>query len=244
MLDFQCYQLEFTAHIRNPKLHPKPAQVAEKRMAIYRDAVFNNLLASISACFPVCQKVIGSRAWRKLARDFIANHAATSPIFREIPFQFLQYLNTKNDLPIHLKQLAHYEWVELAVSNQMIDAIKLSTQLDMLNEIPVIALAHKILQYDYPVHKISAAYKPTLIEKVYLLVYRNRAFKVKFIELNAMTFKLLTLIDEGNLSGKQALISLQSDIKEVDTQLILKYGMSILFELINQEAIIGSVKLK
>ena len=156
----------------------------------------------------------------------------------------MQFLNTKNDLPIHLKQLAHYEWVELAVSNQMIDAIKLSTQLDMLNEIPVIALAHKILQYDYPVHKISAAYKPTLIEKVYLLVYRNRAFKVKFIELNAMTFKLLTLIDEGNLSGKQALISLQSDIKEVDTQLILKYGMSILFELINQEAIIGSVKLK
>ena len=241
MLDFQQYQLEFTAHIRNPRLHAKPAQVNEKRMAVYRDAVFNNIFASISACFPVCQKMIGVRAWRKLNRDFVANYAATSPIFKEIPYQFLQFLNTKTDLPVYFQQLAHYEWVELAVSNQITYLPKLSAHVNFLDEMPVLAPAHQLLQYDYPVHKISARFKSTVIEKVYLLVYRNSAFKVKFIELNAITFKLLYLINQNKLSGKQALMKLEDELEQVDTQILLKYGLSILSDLASQEAIVGSV---
>ena len=95
MLAFQKYQLEFTAHIRNPGANKKPAQVKDARMAVYREIVFNNIFGSVSACFPVCKSILNARAWKKLVREFFAQHQATTPIFREIPQQFLQFLKTQ-----------------------------------------------------------------------------------------------------------------------------------------------------
>lgn len=118
MLDFQQYQAQFTAYIRNPAHNQKPPKVNASRLAVYKKAVFNNIVDSVSVCFPVCQTVIGKRAWQKLMREFVANYAATSPIFREIPQQFLLFLEKIETVPAYFKQLAHYEWVELAVSKQ------------------------------------------------------------------------------------------------------------------------------
>ena len=82
MLDFQRYQIAFTAHIRDPNANKKPARVQDTRMAIYREIVFNNIFSTVSACFPVCKSIMGTRAWRKLARAFFANHQATTQIGR------------------------------------------------------------------------------------------------------------------------------------------------------------------
>ena len=240
MLDFQRYQLEFTAHIRNPKSNKKPAQVDDARMAVYREIVFNNILNSVSTCFPVCVQVLGEHAWEKLVRQFFAKHQAQTPIFREIPQQFLQFLNTVKNLPIYFEQLAHYEWVELAVNSQPTTPPKLSKTPDFLNEKPVLAPANKLLQYDYAVHKISARHKPKTSAKTYLLVFRNLENKVKFIELNPVTFQLLKLIGENNITGKQALIRLAEDMQHPDANAVIQFGLEILQDLANQQAIIGS----
>jgi uncharacterized protein len=241
MLAFQKYQLEFTAHIRNPSANKKPAKVKDARMAVYREIVFNNIFGSVSACFPVCKSVLGTRAWRKLVRDFFAHHQAQTPIFREIPQQFLEFLKTVGNLPEYFQALAHYEWVELAVASQLTETIKLSKKTDFLNENPVLAPANKLLQYDYAVHKISARHKPIMAEKTYLLVFRNTAFKVKFIELNPMTFQLLSIVDKGNVTGKQALVWIGEHIRHPDANAMIQFGVEILADLASQQAIIGSV---
>ncbi len=250
MLDFQRYQLEFTAHIRDPKAHKKPARVVAARMAVYREAVFNNIFESVSICFPVCQKAMGKRAWRALMRDFVKNHPAKTPIFREIPQQFLSYLETvKNspayDLPIYLGQLAHYEWVELAVGTletaQQTETIKLSQKTDLLHEKPVLTPAHMLLEYGFPVHRISASFKPKMAEKTYLLVFRNAEFEVKFIELNSITFQLLNLIKENKMTGKQALKKLAEEITHPEVDTVIQFGAQILTDLARQQAIIGSI---
>ena len=140
MLEFQRYQLEFTAHIRNPKANKKPAQVNDARMAVYREIVFTNILNSVTTCFPVCVQILGDFAWEKLVRQFFAKHQATSPIFREIPQQFLQFLNTVGNLPAYFQQLAHYEWVELAINTQQIEAAKLSKKMNLLDEKPILEI--------------------------------------------------------------------------------------------------------
>ena len=242
MLDFQRYQLEFTAHIRNPSAHKKPAGVAPGRMAVYREAVFNNIFESVSVCFPVCQTVLTKKAWRALIRSFMMNYQAETPIFREIPPQFLRYLNTQKIVPAYLKQLAHYEWVELAVGALDTKPVSLSKNADLLNEKPILASAHMLLEYDYAVHKISARHKPKTSEKTYFLVFRNSDFKVRFIELNPVTFQLLKLINENNMTGKQALMRLAEDLQHPDTNAVIQFGLEILSDLANQDAIIGSVK--
>ncbi|OYZ10665.1 MAG: DUF2063 domain-containing protein, partial [Methylophilales bacterium 16-45-7] len=135
--DFQQYQLAFTAHIRNPTLHKKPASVAENRMAVYRQAIFNNFLTTVSSCFPVCQQVVGVRAWKKLIQRFVAEHAAKTPIFKEIPFEFTQFLASLEGIPPYLPALAHYEWVELEVTHQPIVQVEISPITDFLDEIPL-----------------------------------------------------------------------------------------------------------
>lgn len=242
MLDFQRYQLDFTAHIRNPKRNPKPAGVIDSRMAIYREVVFNNLYSSVSACFPVCQIVLGKRAWKKLVQDFMSNYQANSPIFREIPQQFLQFLAVIETLPDYFKQLAHYEWVELAVSMQAIEPVDVSQMMDLLNEKPVLSPANQILAYDYPVHQIGQRFKPKAIASTNLLVFRNALNQVKFIELNAVTYRLLQLINQNKLTGKEVLTKLAVELQHPDLDTVIQFGLQILTDLANQQAIIGSVK--
>lgn len=247
MLDFQRYQAEFTAHIRNPKLHKKPANVNTARMAVYQNAVFNNIADSVSVCFPVCQSVFGKRVWDKILQDFVASFAAASPIFREIPQQFLQFLstknqNTKNELPAYLQPLAHYEWAELAVSHLPASNVALNKNTDLLKQTPVLA-PHLLLEYDFAVHQISAKFKPKQPEKTYLLVYRNAAFEVKFIALNPMTYQLLKLIEENELTGEQALMRLAEQMQHPDANAVIQFGLGILTDLAKQQAIVGSFKL-
>lgn len=247
LLDFQRYQLAFTQHLRQPKTSPKPAKVATKRMAIYTEIVFNNIIDSISACFPVAQNVLSKRAWQQLVRDFFIHHQSQTPIFREIPQEFLSYLDTNPvtsiSLPIFLNQLAHYEWIELVLSTSdaEMENTKVDFNGDLLEQQPKLAAASALLQYDYPVHKISKRFKPTQPETTYLLVFRDAANKVQFIELNAITFRLLQLTENESLTGRQALTQLASDINHPDLQAIIEFGLDILQGLKAQGAIIGTL---
>jgi hypothetical protein len=240
MLDFQRYQQAFTAHIRNPNVHKKPVGVVPARMAVYRKAVLNNIFESVSVCFPVCQAAIGKRAWRALLKDFVKNYPAQSPIFREIPQQFLAFLNTRTSQPAFFPALAHYEWVELVVSAQPTEPVKLSKKMNLLTEKPVLAPAHRLLEYDFAVQKIAKGKLPKTNEKTYLLVFRNAKFEVKFIEINPTTFQLLQLLEKNEMTGEQALISLAASIQHPNVDAVIAFGAEILNDLANQQAIIGS----
>lgn len=244
MLAFQQYQLAFAAHLRDPKHQRKPAKVADKRMAIYREIVFNNIVGAVSACYPVCQQVLGKRVWLKLCRAFFAHHASTSPLFRDIPAAFLSFLQSPQaaslNLPLFLTSLAHYEWVELYVSNLPETTPTLSTTADLLNQQPVLASAHALLEYDYPVHTIAKRNQPTAIATTYILMFRNEAFKVKFIVLNAITFHLLQLLQQQAFTGQQALKQIALALNHPQPEVIIQFGLGILEDLVQQGAIVGS----
>ena len=98
-----------------------------------------------------------------------------------------------------------------------------------------------LLKYDFAVHKISKKHLPKSTESTHLLVFRNAENQVKFIELNPMTFQLLSLIQENDMTGKQTLVQLAEHIKHPDTNAIIQFGGEILTDLARQQAIIGSV---
>jgi len=239
MLDFQQYQHAFTAHIRDPKNNPKPANVDEERMAVYREGVYNNIFESASVCFPVCQEAVGANEWNATVRRFVATHHAGSPIFREIPQELVTFLETDTDTPDYIKQLAHYEWVELAVGGMQAEAPTLSVEPNLLNELPVLAPAHMLLAYDYPVQKISAQFKPEEQEATHLLVFRNAEFEVNFVELNPMVYVLLESVKQG-MTGKQALTELAKQIQHPEPEVIIEFGHGVLEDLMQQQALLGS----
>ncbi len=250
--DFQAYQRQFTAYLRNPKINKPPKGVPAGRMRVYAEIVFDNLESSISACYPVCKKVLGQRAWLKLVRAFLSEYSSTTPIFREIPEQFLDYLSTCDAVPAYLPQLAHYEWIELAVSTstatlqgQLNEKPQPDSQGDLLQGIPVLNPSLQLLSYDYPVHRISPRRKPSmsLAQPVHFLVYRNAGFEVKFIEINLMTAQLLHLLQTGEYTGQQALLELAKALAHPEPQALIGFGAEILADLKAKEVILGVVAL-
>lgn len=240
LASFQQYQLAFCAHLRSPKMQPKPNKVAAKRMAMYTEIVFNNLLESVSACFPVAQSVLGKRAWQRLVKAFFSEHAASSPIFREIPEEFLQFLTTQTELPPYLSSLCHYEWVELLVASMPDQHGIEASDADLLHASPVFNPTLQLLNYDYAVHTISAKRKPKQAISTQLLVYRNSADAVKFIELNPLTFRLLQLLQQADISCLQALTILANELAQTNPDATIQFGLEILQQLQTQEVILGA----
>lgn len=247
LLDFQQYQLAFTAHIRQPAKNGKPAKIPNVRMAVYRNAIFNNFLSIVSACFPVTQQVLGTRAWRTLVRRFVAEHAAKTPIFKDIPYEFVHFLANLQDIPAYLQALTHYEWVELEVAHQQLANEGVTTSVkdahpDYLDEIPQFS-AHQLLAYDYPVHQISKKNVPNAITPTYLLVYRNLTFDVQFIALNPVTYRLLSLLKNESCTGRQALVKLSQELQQQDFTAIIQFGLDILLDLASQQVFTGTLKV-
>lgn len=244
---FQRYQLAFTARIRDPHNQPPLEGVPRQRMAVYEEIVFNNLFESVSACFPVAQKVLGKRAWLKLAQAFLREYSATSPLFRRIPEQFLEFLTNPHPelqplLPPYLASLCHYEWIELFVASMPAienNAGSIIPAGDLAKYQPVFIATMQLLNYEYAVHKISPRNKPKQKECTQLLVYRNADDNVKFVELNAVTYRLIELLQQESTTCEQALTLLAHELKHPQPESIIKFGLGILEDLRNQGIIIG-----
>jgi len=247
--DFQRYQKAFCAHARSPSLNPRPAGVSAKRIGVYAQLLFNNMESTLSGCFPVCKKVLGVRKWNRLVRDFFAGHRCATPLFRQIPEEFLQWLqHTKPaGVPPFMPQLAHYEWAELAVA--VADTSMpagWSAGGDMLEGKPVLTPALMLLRYDWPVQRISPRFKPIqpLTEPICLLVFRDAADEVRFIELNPVSARLVELLQEGNRTGREALMSIAQALRHPDAEQVVTFGAQVLADLNALDAILGAVPCK
>ncbi len=245
--DFQAFQFEFARHIRDPKTHPRPAGVPARRMKVYNELLFRNIEGFLLACFPVLRQVLGQRRWTALARDFFAEHRCRTPFFRQIPDEFIAYLQSARGVragdPPFLLELAHYEWIELvlSVSNQETPAA-IDPQGDLLGGVPALNPVLSLLEYVYPVHRIGPRFKPVSPspEPTRLLVFRNADYAVRFIHLNAVAARLLALLGEGRLTGREALQQIAQELGHPAPEAVIAGGLELLENLRAEEAILGT----
>ena len=64
------------------------------------------------------------------------------------------------DLPPFAQELAHYEWVELALDVAEDEAPVYEAGADLLAGAPVLSPLARPLAYTWPVHRLGAAYQP------------------------------------------------------------------------------------
>ncbi len=224
---FRSVQLDFAAHIRNPELNPKPADIEARRMQVYVDLFYNNIKNFIDSTFPVARKIVGEPRWRTLAREFVHTHPSQTPYFLEISEEFLSFLQQRGleDLPPFLLELCHYEWVELALdvapdpteAPSYIETARLDATAAAATDedaaVVISPLVHALV-YEYPVHKISEQYQPLQPPEAptYLLVYRTPALTVRFMESNPLTHHLLDLLQR--MAPAQAFAQIGKDLEE------------------------------
>ena len=248
--DFQDKQYAFAAHIRDPENTVAPPGIEDRRMAIYRSLFFNNLYNLLGTFFPVLRKISSDEQWRHLIREFMKIHRAKTPYFLELPEEFLDFLQNEyqpldDDYPF-LTELAHYEFVELAlrVSPNENDLAGVDPNGDLLTGVPVKSVLSWAFAYHFPVHRISKDFLPTepTEQPTYLTVYRGGDDKVRFLEMNPVTAALLDAIEnnEAALSGDELLRELATTIHYPNVDALISHGVDTLLEMRELEILTGT----
>lgn len=211
--EFQQLQRQLTAHLRDPG-SPPPAGIEERRLKIYRELFYNNVEGFLANAFPVLRRLIADAPWQAMVRDFYARHESHDPLFHGLAEEFLRYLDDERGAvegdPLFLRELAHYEWVELALSiaEDPTGPSSIDADGDLLDGAPVLSPLAWTLVYDYPVHRIGPEFRPAAPGEVQtcLVVHRDAQDAIRFIEIDALTASLLDGIErEPALSGREQL---------------------------------------
>ena len=247
--EFTRQQYAFAAHIRDPEHKPAPDGVEDRRMAIYRALFYNNVEGFLSNSFPVLRALHADQQWHAMARDFFAHHRAQTPLFLEIPREFLGWLQNErtaraDDLPF-LHELAHYEWVELAltISEATLDRDDVNPAGDFLTGIPLLSPLAWHMSYHYPVHRIGPDFLPDEPDgtTTSLVVYRNREDEVGFMEINPVTKRLLELVNGNDTdNGEQLLNRIAAEMSHPQPGVVVSGGIEILKGLAQKDIILGT----
>ncbi len=246
---FKKHQYEFTAHLRDPEKNAMPDDIEDRRMNIYRELLYNNIEGFIASGFPILRKIYNDENWHKMVRDFFANHQSQSPYFLEISQEFINYLQNERqadkDDPAGLLELAHYEWVELAlhVSEENISMDNIDANGDLLSQHPVISPLAWPLVYQFPVHTMAPDNLPEQApeQPSYLVVYRNRNDQVNFLEINPVTARLIGLLQENeSYTGHDAIELISKEMNHPNPDVVKQGGIAALQELQQYGIILGT----
>lgn len=252
MLSFQKTQYEFAAHLRHPQNNGAPAGIEDRRLQIYRDLFYNNVEDFLSSAFPVLRKISTDEVWHRRVRDFYARHECHEPQFYKIAEEFLRFLDAERgeheDDPPFLRELCHYEWVELELS---VSDLKLTPELaapngDLLAGSPLVSPLAWMLSYDYPVHRIGPAFQPQTAgeQPTYLIVHRDRQDDVHFMEINAVTARLMQLLEEDQQSsGRELLQRIAVELQHPQPDAVVQAGAETLKDLRTRDILLGTRRI-
>lgn len=210
-MSFSDIQGQFVAHLKDPENTSPPADVDYRRVKIYQDLLFNNIVSFISSALPVTHSLYDEGDWLKLTRTFFKKHQSVSPYFIDISKEFItflshQYVLQDND-PACLLYLAHYEWIELDVS---VDNCAMTGKYYSAGPITRVSLvpSARLVQYPLPVHQITSDFQPSpeLDNLHYYLVFRDQSHEVIFKQVSAIIMALLVPLNEGDFVSPSYLV--------------------------------------
>lgn len=244
---FQQMQYLFSAHIRDPdhiaynasEIIKGAEPVESRRLRAYEELFFNNLLSFFSGLFPVLNSVLGEERWTQIIREYMQKHKARTPLFHELGQEFLLFLQNEYEPieqdPQFLYELAHYEWVELALT------VEISEKKKMLGGVGAdtcirLSKTAMPLSYEWQVNEISNDFVPDRKPDVpsYFLVFRTEEFQIEFVEISAGLFLLLTaLVDNQSLSVYEIVNELAEQTGQ-NVELLQSFALDVLNKLVDK----------
>ncbi|MCP1419673.1 hypothetical protein J3D47_003916 [Pseudomonas laurylsulfativorans] len=234
-------------YLRDPGHNAPPAEMDPARAQVYRDLVFANLSSLLSGTFPVLVRILGDEGWRSLVRIFLRDHRARTPKFGEIAQEFVEFLAAEPEAladggwPPFMVELAHYEWVEMALQQSDAEPLDGGDAALLLDRpLRVSALAWP-LAYAWPVHQVGPGYLPDVLpdQPTLLLVRRDEDWSVRFSGLSPLAWRLLQRIGEfPGLTGLEQLQGVAGEAGVVGDSGFMEGGVGLLRQM-HGEGVVG-----
>lgn len=243
----RAQQFALARHVRDPATHAPPPGIEDRRLQVYRELFYNGIESLLAGNFPVIRKTLGDDAWHALVRGFYAGHRCRTPLFTEIAREFIAWLQQRESAaagdPPWLTELAHYEWVELALQISEAETPTATDTIDdqdLLDGRPALSPLAWPLACRWPVHRIGPDHRPDAAPAAptLLLARRDPDGEVRFSELSPLVFRLLQLLGEDAIrSGRHALETLAGEAGTADFDAFLDEGHAMLRRLRDEGAI-------
>ena len=144
-------------------------------------------------------------------------------------------------------ELAHYEWIELALALDETDLSQLAFDPhgDLLHGTPLVSPLAWPLAYRFPVHRIGPDFQPeaTPDTPTFLLIRRDAQHAIHFHEIDALGHALLLALHDncGAASGLALIEQLIAD--QPDAAAMRQQAHERLTSLHRRGAILGTVHL-
>ena len=109
--------------------------------------------------------------------------------------------------------------------------------------IPVLAPTAWSLSYTWPVQEIGPEFIPDEApdEATHLVVYRDRLDEVHFLEINAVTQRLIQILKENpDWTGLEALKQIAQEMEHPQPEVVIAGGTALLQELKERNVVLGT----
>ncbi|WP_460163758.1 HvfC family RiPP maturation protein [Pseudomonas sp. S2_F03] len=234
-------------YLRNPDHCAPPGEMNAARAQVYRDLIFANLSTLLSGTFPVLIKILGDEQWRALVRIFLRDYRARTPKFGEIAQEFVEFIAAQPPAlnegawPPFMVELAHYEWVEMALQQSDAEPLPPSdVALILERSLQVSSLAWPVA-YAWPVQLVGPDFQPETPPALptLLLVRRAEDWSVKFSELSPLAWRLLQRIEQlPELEGRAQLEALAVEAGASGSAEFIESGAALLRQM-HGEGVVG-----
>ncbi len=246
---FAAVEAGFAAYLRDPATAAPPADVDPVRAAVYARLVQANVEALLGQSFPVLKSVCVPDRWQSLVRDFLARHRAHTPLFPRLPQELVGFLasGARASDPAWLAELADYEWLETECAQdprEIDEGSRIDAAADLLDDVPVLNPLARPRAYRHPVHTIAPGRIPAApsAEPVWLVVYRRRDDRVAFLQLNAVTARLVELLarNDAERNGRTLLLQIADELQHPRPAQLVETGRGVLADLVARELLLGA----
>jgi hypothetical protein len=183
------------------------------RWQAYRRMVRSRFYTTIDHAFERFIGIIGVDRFHRRVDRFLAEDPPRSPYLRDLPGEFLKFVERRPDaladseeLPPYTLDLLRYEWAELDVAYSY-EEVRSDDVVDLdMEKIAVLSPSHRMLDLEYPVHRMGTdgTGGPTERAPLTLCLYRDRAtHEVETLELTPVAASMLSGMRDrtGPLSG-------------------------------------------
>ncbi|RON36186.1 DUF2063 domain-containing protein [Pseudomonas brassicacearum] len=234
-------------YLRDPDHCAPPTGMEVTRAQVYRDLIFANLSSLLSGTFPVLIKILGDEHWRSLVRIFLRDYRARTPKFGEIAKEFVEFLASEPQAlsegawPPFMVELAHYEWIEMALQQSEAEPLPLSDAGLLLDRPLQVSPLAWPLAYAWPVQSVGPDYQPETApaQPTLLLVRRAEDWSVKFSALSPLAWRLLQRVEEfPQLDGREQLEGLAVEAGMAGAPEFMESG-AVLLRQMHEERVVG-----
>ncbi|WP_152220926.1 DUF2063 domain-containing protein [Pseudomonas sp. SCB32] len=234
-------QLCMTRFIRDPQGHEPPLGIEARRLAVYRQLFFGNLQSLLAGNFPALRASLPDDQWQSLTEDFYARYRCRTPLFTEVAGEFVEYLEGRAEQPGWVAELAHYEWVEIALLLSDKAEPAHDPDGDLLDGVPLLSSLAVPLAYVWPVSHIGPGNIPMAApaEPALLLARRGADLRVHFSRLAPLAHALLVSLQQWQLTGREHLKAL-AEIAGIELAAIEPQGIALLRSLKEQGVVLGT----